>query len=49
MVYRIKALDGHSAYILPPLERTYWCPYLYHPVIITRYLTSKSGGINREL
>jgi len=49
MVYRIEALDRHSAYILPLLERTYQYPCLYYPVAIARYLTSKSGGINREL
>ena len=49
MVYRMEALDGHSTYILPLLERTrrYLC--LYYLVAIARYLTSKSGGINRKL
>jgi len=49
MVYCIEALDRHSAYILPLPERTCQYPCLHHPVIIARYLTSKSGGINREL
>ena len=49
VVYRIKAPDRHSAYILPPLERTYWYPCLYRLVVIAHYLTSKSGGINHEL
>ena len=49
MVYYIEAPDRHSAYILPPLEYTYWYPCLYYLVAITRYLTSKSGGTNRKL
>ena len=49
MVYRTEVLDRHSAYILLPPEYTYWYPCLYYLVIITRYLTSKSGEINRKL
>ena len=41
--------DRRSAHILPPPECTRQYPYLYYLVTITRYLTSKSGGINRKL
>ncbi len=44
-----EAPDRHSAYIIPPLECTYQYPYLYHLVIIARYLTNRSGGINYKL
>jgi hypothetical protein len=45
----LEILDRHSAYILLLLECTYWYLYVYYPVIITRYLTSKSSEINYEL
>jgi hypothetical protein len=49
VVYCTEAPDGQSARILLPPERTRQYPCLYYPVTITRYLTSKSSGIDREL
>ena len=45
----LKAPDGHSVCILPPLKYTCQYPYLYYLVTIARYLTSESNGIDREL
>ena len=45
----LKALDGHSAYILLLLECTRQYLYLYYLVAITHYLTNKSGEINYKL
>jgi hypothetical protein len=45
----LEALGGHSIYILLLLECICQYLYLYYLVAITRYLTSKSGEISRQL